>query len=440
MRSMRKRLSVYLKPQIAGLILAALIALYFIYRCNHPLFHFMNVAFDIIVTSMICVITVKTFQYSRNNLLLFIGHSFLFITILNFAYLTTFPGTASATSFNLNLRSFFITLVEYLYVVMLATAPFYIQAEPPHKALFGIYLTITAGFISMLIWPHAFIAGAVSHVDLAFFKNISGFIIFSIVGVALIHLFLRRKHLNRPIYRSMLIFIGLTALSEIRFIFYRPDPNLINFLGEVFHTASYLFISRIVIALGIENPYDFINELKECAIHDPLTGIFNRKGLLEFTKKEVARYRREGITMGVMLMDVDRFKSVNDRHGHMIGDQVLIKFADILKTVVRESDLVCRLGGDEFVLIMNGNMKDLHLVRMRIIEAVERWRAMDKVARKIGVSIGCALWDPANPDQADIDLDHLLDLADQEMYREKMRKKALGTADKESQLQIFNLL
>ena len=92
--------------------------------------------------------------------------------------------------------------------------------------------------------------------------------------------------------------------------------------------------------------------LRERAQTDALTGVLNRGAIEERLDQELSRARRSGLSMAVLVIDLDGFKQVNDRHGHLIGDRVLQHTADVLKDSVREGDFVGRYGGDEFLLVL----------------------------------------------------------------------------------------
>lgn len=94
--------------------------------------------------------------------------------------------------------------------------------------------------------------------------------------------------------------------------------------------------------------------LQEQAIRDPLTGLYNRRMLEETLPQELARATRAGTPLSVALLDLDRFKSVNDNYGHAVGDRVLEHLAEHLRTGARRGDIACRFGGEEFVLVMPG--------------------------------------------------------------------------------------
>jgi diguanylate cyclase (GGDEF)-like protein len=98
-------------------------------------------------------------------------------------------------------------------------------------------------------------------------------------------------------------------------------------------------------------------ELNLQAMRDPLTGLYNRRQLEESLHREVLRARRVGSPVGVMVIDVDHFKRVNDTLGHEVGDSALRGVAEVLASCVREEDIACRAGGEEFVIILPGTGK-----------------------------------------------------------------------------------
>jgi diguanylate cyclase (GGDEF)-like protein/PAS domain S-box-containing protein len=134
---------------------------------------------------------------------------------------------------------------------------------------------------------------------------------------------------------------------------------------------------------------EVLNEkLREQAVRDPLTGLYNRRYLDETIAREVAQVSRSGLPLTVAALDIDRFKLVNDTHGHAAGDQVLLWMANVLRGFVRASDLVCRSGGEEFVVVMPGATVAAALAR------AERWRATfarEPVRLRDGVTVSCTV-------------------------------------------------
>lgn len=140
-------------------------------------------------------------------------------------------------------------------------------------------------------------------------------------------------------------------------------------------------------------------EAREQAIRDPLTSTFNRRWFDDALAMEIRRCRRQSSSLVLLVMDVDRFKRINDRHGHPVGDAVLRQVATLLSESFRSTDMVCRLGGDEFAVLMpTSNPR-------RTLEAVERFLVRIREAqveglpssRKLAMSIGWACFD-ARPD------------------------------------------
>lgn len=93
-------------------------------------------------------------------------------------------------------------------------------------------------------------------------------------------------------------------------------------------------------------------ELREQALRDPLTGLYNRRNLSDAMERELARVKRERRSMSVLIMDIDRFKKINDNFGHQVGDQFLIEISRLIASHARSSDIACRYGGEEFLLVM----------------------------------------------------------------------------------------
>jgi diguanylate cyclase (GGDEF)-like protein/PAS domain S-box-containing protein len=95
-------------------------------------------------------------------------------------------------------------------------------------------------------------------------------------------------------------------------------------------------------------------QLKKQAIHDPLTGLYNRRFLEETLGRELAQARRTQEPMSIAMIDIDRFKSINDTYGHSVGDLFLIALGDMLEHKIRAGDVACRFGGEEFIVVMPG--------------------------------------------------------------------------------------
>jgi len=154
------------------------------------------------------------------------------------------------------------------------------------------------------------------------------------------------------------------------------------------------------------------------AQYDQLTGLVNRTLFRDRLIQAMARSKRLQQPLGLMLLDLDRFKPVNDTLGHNVGDQVLKLVAERLHECVREVDTVARMGGDEFTIILEGLMceEDIALVAERITKSLAQPFQVDTHQAVIGVSIGITVY-PTD----DHDVDELLKHADAAMYRAKQQ-------------------
>lgn len=157
------------------------------------------------------------------------------------------------------------------------------------------------------------------------------------------------------------------------------------------------------------------------AEHDPLTGLPNRVGLRRHLVRTLGAAFQRGSAVAVVVLDLDRFKPVNDRHGHAVGDRVLVEIAARIATVLCEGDAVARLGGDEFVLVLDDLDPDdargqVASTLERLREVVERPVVLAGKSVRVGASAGVALY----PDDGR-DLGDLLRAGDEALYRAKAR-------------------
>ena len=159
-------------------------------------------------------------------------------------------------------------------------------------------------------------------------------------------------------------------------------------------------------------------EVRHRAMHDPLTGLPNRALALDRLEGALARRRRDGRAVAVLLADLDQFKLVNDSLGHRAGDDLLIALAPRLHDAVRPSDTVARLGGDEFLVVceqLDGAHEAIRVAE-RVAQAISQPIVLASGEHFVSASIGIAVAERADADPAD-----LLRDADAAMYRAKER-------------------
>jgi diguanylate cyclase (GGDEF)-like protein/PAS domain S-box-containing protein len=158
------------------------------------------------------------------------------------------------------------------------------------------------------------------------------------------------------------------------------------------------------------------DRIYELANHDSLTGLPNRALCKDRLQQVIAQARRVGGSVGLLFIDLDRFKEINDTLGHAVGDQVLMDFSWRLVHAVRDTDTAARLGGDEFVVIAPGlaNEDDIRVVAQKIIDSLAVPFVIDGRDLYVGASVGVAVY-PTHGDSAD----ELLRQADTAMYAAK---------------------
>jgi diguanylate cyclase (GGDEF)-like protein len=152
------------------------------------------------------------------------------------------------------------------------------------------------------------------------------------------------------------------------------------------------------------------------AVHDPLTGLFNRRHLDEFLPIELARSKRADSSLTLLILDIDHFKNVNDTYGHQVGDVVLQAVANSLKKGVRPGDIVCRYGGEEFILVFPGMLAAGGQARAESIRMMVGSQTIHEKGQLLSVTIsigGSVYPKDGNSDQ------ELIAMADLALYRAK---------------------
>jgi diguanylate cyclase (GGDEF)-like protein len=159
-------------------------------------------------------------------------------------------------------------------------------------------------------------------------------------------------------------------------------------------------------------------KLLQLATSDPLTGLFNRAYVDERFSVELSRARRYGQVLTIAVIDVDHFKSLNDTHGHMAGDQVLRKIGEILRETFRQSDTAGRYGGEEFVVVLpetdiEAAQQKLESLR-ELVASTQMILGTHKEKREVTISAGLASFPQDGDDAAE-----LFALADVRMFQAK---------------------
>ncbi|MCF7853426.1 MAG: diguanylate cyclase [Candidatus Pacebacteria bacterium] len=196
---------------------------------------------------------------------------------------------------------------------------------------------------------------------------------------------------------------GLLILANVEEDSYSATD--ISFIYSVANHLSAVFLA--------------MDRMRRLAIHDPLTGLYNRLHIEAEFRAIWERCRRYHYSMAVLILDIDHFKTVNDEYGHLVGDQVLKEFADVLQGTARGSDIIGRFGGEEFVIILpHGENTDGIALGERLLHEIRNHTfCEDSHKLFLTVSIGLSI---AKPDCSDVDdAQQLLGEADRAVYMAK---------------------
>lgn len=191
-------------------------------------------------------------------------------------------------------------------------------------------------------------------------------------------------------------------------------------------------LARIKVQLKIKTLQDRLTESNEMLLElsrtDPLTGLHNRRHMMETLDKEMDRSKRTGDPLSLILIDVDNFKKINDVFGHQQGDQVLKNLGQIFRKHLRQYDSVARFGGEEFILILPATDRSEALgIAERLREEVAQMVDDEVEALKVTISLGVASYSAGRGKSPD----NLLRNADSALYRAKQEGRNRVMADQD---------
>lgn len=172
-------------------------------------------------------------------------------------------------------------------------------------------------------------------------------------------------------------------------------------------------------AVAIENSRLY-EETRKMAVTDPMTGLYNIRHLYNVLKLEIERARRYGLRFSLLIIDIDNFKAYNDKYGHLLGDELLIRYGKFLIENSRKVDTVCRYGGDEFVIILPETARDdVGNVNERITRNLKRHRFSIKDKK---ISLMVTIGDASFPEDGSTSED-LIRTADRNLLERKRKKE-----------------
>jgi diguanylate cyclase (GGDEF)-like protein len=250
------------------------------------------------------------------------------------------------------------------------------------------------------------------------FPRESGMHLFVVAGVPLA--FLIFGHQERLLRTLSVVFMLLVFfLAELV-----QNPKLLDSLPASYLRGTYLTVIPVITVMVAVVMQTFLNALRQrdealrqLAVTDALTGVANRRGLLERAASMQAQAQRLGMPLCVLMVDIDHFKAVNDQHGHEVGDRLLASVAHVLRDSVRKVDALGRMGGEEFaVVLFNATLNQGLDIAEQLRQQVGAVLVLNDKLRPVtcSISLGVAEW----PNTGE-DLSRTLARADKALYRAK---------------------
>jgi diguanylate cyclase (GGDEF)-like protein/PAS domain S-box-containing protein len=197
-------------------------------------------------------------------------------------------------------------------------------------------------------------------------------------------------------------------IDQVRYVkrYLRKDGRVV--VSEVSRSAARDATGKVLYFVASER--DITEErtlaiqLSHQALHDPLTGLANRTLFEDRLTQAHARVARQGGMGAVLLLDLDDFKGVNDTHGHLVGDQLLVGIARRLELVTRSSDTLCRFGGDEFLYLAEGltSTAEAEQVARRLLDVIAEPFIFGGLHLDQHASLGVVIWDGTSADSSEI--------------------------------------
>lgn len=418
----------YIKKAIVIIFISLMLfLLYMSSKFNYLLFHSIAELFSICIAFSVFTITLTSRKYLENNYYLVVGVAYFFVGVLDLFHTLSYKGMPIFTDYDFYANQLWIA-ARYLESISLLVALFMTKLKNRINInyIMIVYFFITLVLLlSIFIW-HTFPICFIENVGLTPFKKNSEYLIIIILLLCLFVLYKRKKVFNSKIYFLVNLSIIFTILSEFSFTNYINNYGFMNVVGHYFKIFSFYLIYVVIIKNGIQDPYDTVfremklsefalslrnDQLKNLSIRDSLTSLYNHGYLYEFLIEEENRSKRVQDTFAIIMLDIDYFKHINDTYGHIKGDVILYELSIILKSHLRESDIVGRYGGEEFLIVLvHSNGELAYQVAEKIRKSVEEHIFSNGLS--ITLSLGISEYDGTSISQ-------LIERADSKMYMSK---------------------
>lgn len=391
---------------------------------NYLLFHTITEFFGICIAITVFLVTWSSIDYLKNNFLILIGISYLFIGFIDLFYTISYKGTPFFTDYSYYASQLWIAVRLFESIVILI-ATIFVRSKRKINVymILGIFTLITTlimmSIFAWKIFPLCYIDG----IGFTPFKKYSEYFICLAILASIVVAAKNREAFDSAVFRLLILSMVCTVLSDVFFMIYSDGYSFFNLSGHYFKVFSFYLIYKAIILKGIREPYKIIfrelkqNEqklyeqnrlLKNLSIIDGLTGLYNHRHIYERLDEEVQRCSRHKCCFTVMILDIDHFKDVNDTYGHLVGDKILSELSLILRNNIRQSDLVGRYGGEEFLIMLaETSLIEGFDVAEKIRKIVESTEFFKKI--RFTISIGIEEYSGEK-------LSELLEKADNKLY------------------------
>lgn len=205
----------------------------------------------------------------------------------------------------------------------------------------------------------------------------------------------------------------ITAKTDEASIQEAYEAGGIDYVTKPFRPVELL--AKVKIQFQLQ---EMTNELIRLATVDTMTGLYNRRHFANLSATSMSNALKDGTDLSVMMLDIDKFKTINDTYGHKVGDDVIVSLANILKSKQRKDDIISRFGGEEFVILLpKTDVKNANILAEDIRDSVEKSQVdlEDSQSIKFTVSIGVSNVDLIN----EKDVEKSLIRADEALYEAK---------------------
>jgi diguanylate cyclase (GGDEF)-like protein/PAS domain S-box-containing protein len=254
----------YKSSIVVAVIILASIPFYFIARINYLFFHSFTEVFALVVAVLIYIIAGRTFKYSKNNYLMFLGYIYFFVAIIDFFHLLTYKGMGVFPGFDANVPTQLWIAGRYVNAFSLLLATFLIRRRISRRLIIWAYSFIIILLLASILWLDVFPVCYIEGQGLTRFKVISEYIISLVFLVAIVKTYFERDYINQVLFKIMIASMAVTILSEMSFTLYTDVYGVMNFIGHIFKVIAYCLVYWGIFLYGIDAPYEMVfKELSE---------------------------------------------------------------------------------------------------------------------------------------------------------------------------------